>query len=85
MDGGGRSRREQAIDDPTDGGGRSRREQAIESNVGAIAGCVPFRLTVRTAYPTLGQNNPGRTRARPRIGIAPSPNEKKRGDLFTAP
>jgi hypothetical protein len=37
MDGGGRSRREHAIDDPTDGGGRSRREHAIESNAGAIA------------------------------------------------
>jgi hypothetical protein len=30
MDGGGRSRREQAIDDPTDGGGRSRREHVID-------------------------------------------------------
>jgi hypothetical protein len=25
-----------------DGGGRSRREHAIESNAGAIAECVPF-------------------------------------------
>jgi hypothetical protein len=30
MDEGGRSRREQAIDDPTDGGGRSRREHVID-------------------------------------------------------
>jgi hypothetical protein len=35
MDGGGRSRREHAIDDPTDGGGRSRREHVIESNAGS--------------------------------------------------
>ncbi len=32
MDGEGRPRREQAVDDSMDGGGRPRREQAVESN-----------------------------------------------------
>jgi hypothetical protein len=62
-----------------DGGGRTRREHAIESNAGAIAECVPYVIpgndfkivrtvprknrtnkfkTVRAAYPTLFINIP---------------------------
>jgi hypothetical protein len=33
-----------------DGGGRSRREHAIESNTGAIAECVPFSVKLNAGF-----------------------------------